>query len=55
MKALIELNDDNLASIEFSKNEKQTQWGELSRDEQIRLLGALSQFYGLFERFVKPE
>ena len=55
MKTIIETNETNLASIQFKKSNKVTDWQDLSREEQEKLLNTLSAYYDLYAKFIKPE
>ena len=55
MKTIIETNETDLAAIKFKKSNKITNWEDLSRVEQIKVLNAFSSYYGLFSKFLKPE
>ena len=55
MKAIIEINENGLCSLDFKKEKKQINWDELTRVEQIRIVNSLSKFHELFSKFIKPE
>ena len=55
MKTIIETNETDIAGVVFKKSNKTTDWSALSRAEQIKVLNALSAYYGLYSRFLKPE
>ena len=55
MKAIIEINESGLCSLDFKKEKKQINWDELTRVEQIRIVNSLSKFHELFSKFIKPE
>lgn len=55
MKAIIEIDETGLCSLDLKKGKKQISWAELTRVEQIRLLKSLSKFHELFSKFIKPE
>ena len=55
MKAIIEINENGLCSLDFKKGKKQINWDELTRVEQIRIVNSLSKFHELFSKFIKPE
>ena len=55
MKAIIEINESGLCSLDFKKGKKQIKWEELTRVEQIRIVNSLSKFHDLFSKFIKPE
>lgn len=55
MKAIIEINETGLASLDLKKEKKQINWEELTRVEQIRIVNSLSKFHELFSKFIKPE
>lgn len=50
MKIVIEQNEDNLASLEIFKEEKITQWQELTQEEKEDFVMLLRQFYSLFSK-----
>lgn len=55
MKTIIETNETDLAAVQFKKSNKITNWEELSRAEQIKVLNAFSAYYSLYSKFLKPE
>lgn len=55
MKAIIEINETNLAAIEFKKSNKAIDWKDLSRTEQIKILNAMNAYHNLYINFIKPE
>ena len=55
MKAIIEINESGLCSLDLKKGKKQIKWEELTRVEQIRIVNSLSKFHELFSKFIKPE
>ena len=55
MKAIIEINESGLCSLDLKKGKKQINWEELTRVEQIRIVNSLSNFHDLFSKFIKPE
>lgn len=55
MKTIIETDETNLAAVQFKKNNKVTDWEDLSQAEQIKVLNAFSAYYGLYSKFIKPE
>lgn len=55
MKAIIEIDESGLCSLDLKKEKKQISWIELTKVEQIRLLKALLKFHDLFSKFIKPE
>lgn len=55
MKTIIETDETNLAGVQFKKSNKITDWNDLSRAEQIKVLNAFSAYYGLYSKFLKPE
>ena len=55
MKAIIEINESGLCSLDLKKEKKQINWEELTRVEQIRTVNSLSKFHELFSKFIKPE
>jgi len=55
MKTIIETNETDLAAVQFKKSNKITDWQDLSRTEQIKVLNAFSAYYNLYAKFIKPE
>ena len=55
MKTIIETNETDLASVQFKKSNKVTDWKDLNRAEQIKVLNAFSAYYNLYAKFIKPE
>ena len=55
METIIETNETDLAGVQFKKNNKVTDWHDLSRSEQIKVLNAFSAYYGLYSKFLKTE
>lgn len=55
MKTIIETNETDLAAVQFKKSNKITNWEDLSRSEQIKVLNAFSAYYGLYSKCLKPE
>ena len=55
MKAIIEINESGLCSLDLKKGKKQINWDELTRVEQIRIVNSLSKFHDLFSKFIKHE
>ena len=55
MKTIIETNETDLAAVQFKKSNKVKDWQNLSRAEQIKVLNALSAYYGLYSKFINPE
>lgn len=53
----IQIEVDELAGCQIfkSNNTDATQWEDLDRSEQIRVINALGQFYALFYRAIKNE
>lgn len=39
----------------FYADGNQTEWHRLTREEQVRVLGAMSNGYAMFEHFLKEE
>jgi hypothetical protein len=54
MKTIIEINETNIASIQFEKDGKELKWEELSRSDQIKTANAMHAYLELFARFI-PE
>ena len=55
MKAIIEVNETNLAAIKFKKSNKDIDWKDLSMEEQIKILNAMTAYYNLYINFIKSE
>lgn len=56
MKATIEISEYDLISAVLTNDENEViQWGDLSRNQQIKLLNSLSEFHLLFSRFIKED
>ena len=55
MKTIIEINDTDLAAVQFKKSNKVINWEDLRRSEQVIILNAFSAYYGLYSKFLKPE
>ena len=55
MKTIIETNETDLAAVQFKKSNKVTDWEDLSRAEQLKVLNAFSAYYNLYSKFLKPE
>lgn len=55
MEIIIEIDENNLVGIHFEKENETVGWLELTRDEQLKILNALSYNYALFCKFLKNE
>lgn len=56
IKAIFSIKaDSNLAGVEFFNKNKKTDWDNLTRGEQIKLLNSWISFYELFLRNLKEE
>lgn len=53
MKAIIEIGEDGLSSIEFLENEEKMEWQNMTKYEQYKVLNSLMSFYQLFNKCKK--
>ena len=56
MKATIDISEFDLTSLTLENDENEViEWSDLSRNQQIKLLNSLLNFYELFSKFIKEE
>ena len=56
MKATIDISEYDLTSIILTNDEDEViEWGDLSSNQQIKLLNSFSEFHSLFSRFIKED
>jgi hypothetical protein len=55
MKTIIKTSTDNIAEIQFKKGNKSTDWKDLDRTEQVKVLNALCSYWELYSKFIKTE
>lgn len=55
MKAIFHISEEELSSCVLKKKNKVIQWGDLTKEEQNKLLKSIASFYNLFSKFIKPE
>ena len=56
MQIVIEFKEDsNLAGMSILENTQLIEWKDLTRQQQVRIVNSLSQFYVLFQGCVKEE
>jgi len=55
MKTIIKTSTDNIAEIQFKKGNKNTDWKDLDRTEQVKILNALCAYWELYSKFIKTE
>ena len=54
MRAIIDLNEENLASIEFlEENKENVKWSDFTREEQEAFVNTLNSFARLFGNCIK--
>lgn len=54
MRAIIDLNEENLASIEFLEEGKEdVHWNDFTKEEQEAFINALRSFTALFSKCIK--
>jgi len=56
MQATIDISEYDLTSVTLTNDEGEViQWGDLSRNEQVKLLASFAEFHKLFSKFIKEE
>jgi hypothetical protein len=56
MKATIDISEYDLTSVKLTNDEDEViEWVNLSRNQQIKLLNSLSEFFQLFSKFIKED
>ena len=56
MKATIDISEYDLTSVKLTNDEDEViEWGDLSRNQQTKLLNSFAEFYSLFSRFIKED
>ena len=53
IKAIIEIGEKGLASIDFKKGNKIVSWDDLEKTEQAKILNSFTTFHELFYKFFK--
>jgi len=53
MKTIIETDETDLSGLSFEKEGVITDWQDLTREEQIKILNAIGAHYNLFSKFIK--
>jgi len=54
MQATIDISEYDLTSVTLTNDEGEViQWGDLSRNEQVKLLASFAEFHKLFSKFIK--
>jgi len=47
--------DDNNYCCQFKRNGKKEEWNAISRDDQLRAVGAMVTMAEMFQKFIKEE
>ena len=56
MKATIDISEyDLIATVLTNDDDEVIEWGDLSRNQQIKLLNSFSEFHALFSKFIKEK
>ena len=50
MRAIIELDEDNLASIQFFNGEEIASWSDYTQEQKEEFVNTLRSFYSLFSK-----
>lgn len=53
MKTIIETDETDLAGLQFEKEGVITDWQNLTREEQIKILNTFQAYYELYSKFIK--
>ena len=54
MQATIDISEYDLTSVTLTNDEGEViQWGDLSRNEQVKLLASFAEFHNLLSKFIK--
>jgi hypothetical protein len=53
IKATITVDDKDYVGMVFKKENKIIEWGDLEKEQQIKLLNSMVNFHELFLKFIK--
>lgn len=53
MKTIIETDETDMAGLSFEKEGDITNWKDLTREEQIKILNTFQAYYELYSKFIK--
>ena len=54
MKTIIETDETELVGLQFEKQGVITDWQDLTREEQVKIINSFIAYYNLYSKFIKP-
>lgn len=56
MKATIDISEYDLTSVKLTNDKDEViEWGDLSKNQQVKLLNSFEEFHSLFIKFIKKD